>query len=91
MEIDHVCNQRRCVNVEHMQLVTHAENMRLAGERRTVCKRGHSKVAGPCRECVKEYQKTEKFKAAVARWERKNRQARNAYQREWQRRKRAQA
>lgn len=89
LEIDHLCNVRLCVNVEHMQLVTRAENMRLKAERQKVCKRGHPKPPGTCKVCVKEYQQGPKFKAAVARWEAKNAERRRAYQREWQRRKRA--
>lgn len=89
MEIDHLCNVRLCVVVEHMQLVTRAENMRLKGERQKFCKRGHLRTVGACKVCVKEYQKGPKFKAAVARWEAKNRVARREYQRLWQARKRA--
>jgi hypothetical protein len=41
MEIDHTCNNRGCINPDHLQLVTHKENMRLGAERRTHCKAGH--------------------------------------------------
>lgn len=34
LELDHLCNNRACVNPEHLQPVTHAENMRRAGARR---------------------------------------------------------
>lgn len=34
LEIDHLCNVRDCVNVEHLEPVTHAENLRRARERR---------------------------------------------------------
>ena len=41
MEVDHVCNNRACINPAHLQLVSHAENMRLGLERRTHCRAGH--------------------------------------------------
>ena len=48
LEIDHLCRVRRCVNPDHLEAVTHAENMRrsptsFAGvnARRTHCKKGH--------------------------------------------------
>jgi len=34
LEIDHLCNVRECVNPEHLEPVTHAENMRRAKVRR---------------------------------------------------------
>jgi len=39
LQIDHLCRVRECVNPDHLQPVTHAENMRRA--RRTHCRRGH--------------------------------------------------
>lgn len=50
MELDHKCRMRCCVNPDHLEPVTHAENVRrgLAGEvtrtrmaAQTHCKRGH--------------------------------------------------
>ena len=41
VEIDHMCNNRACINPDHLQLVTHAENMYLAVSRRSTCKAGH--------------------------------------------------
>jgi len=47
LEIDHLCSTRRCVNIAHMELVTHEENNRrssgLAGAniRKTHCPAGH--------------------------------------------------
>jgi len=45
MTVDHLCGVRRCVNVDHMELVTLAENVRRGHARamvaRTACRRGH--------------------------------------------------
>ena len=43
LQIDHLCRVRSCVNPEHMEPVTSAENVRRgsAAERHTHCKRGH--------------------------------------------------
>lgn len=42
LELDHLCGNRSCVNVEHLQPVTHAVNMgRGATAKRTHCPKGH--------------------------------------------------
>ncbi len=46
MELDHLCLNRGCVNPDHLEVVTQAENKRRArvgkrAIRRTRCKRGH--------------------------------------------------
>lgn len=47
LEPDHLCNNKGCVNSEHIEPVTHQENMRRAfnnrprRERLDTCKRGH--------------------------------------------------
>ena len=33
MHVDHLCNQRNCVNPEHLELVTHIENQRRRAKR----------------------------------------------------------
>lgn len=40
-EVDHICNVRDCVNPDHLQAVTHKQNMRRGLERRSTCKAGH--------------------------------------------------
>lgn len=67
LELDHVCRNRACINVEHLELVTHRENT-LRGDTiparyaaRTHCDRGHAfdaentairpGGARRCREC----------------------------------------
>lgn len=41
LELDHQCRVRHCVNPNHLEPVTHAENMRRAAALRTHCKYGH--------------------------------------------------
>lgn len=58
LEIDHLCRNRRCVNVDHLEVVTHTENMRRAkGQVDGICKKGHNDWfvdkygVRKCREC----------------------------------------
>lgn len=41
LTIDHLCENPPCINPEHLEPVTNAENMRRRAERRTHCLRGH--------------------------------------------------
>lgn len=41
LEIDHTCNVRNCVRPDHLQVVTHGENMHLSASRRESCGNGH--------------------------------------------------
>lgn len=44
LELDHLCNNRLCVKPEHLEPVTHAENVLRSYQRRAPqnnCKRGH--------------------------------------------------
>jgi len=51
LTLDHLCRVTTCVNPQHLEPVTLAENIRRAV--RPTCKRGHPKVAGDrqCRTC----------------------------------------
>ena len=41
MTIDHLCRQKTCINPDHMEVVTRAENVRRALAVQTHCKSGH--------------------------------------------------
>lgn len=41
LESDHLCRVRHCVNPDHLEMVTHAENMRRRSIAQTHCKHGH--------------------------------------------------
>ena len=62
MTIDHICRNRRCINLDHLRLLTNVENARDNGfATRTHCPHGHeyspeNTYIGPtggrrCREC----------------------------------------
>lgn len=59
LEIDHLCGNRACCLPEHLEAVTHAENLRRSSNivgvlaRRTHCSRGHELTEPDrvCREC----------------------------------------
>lgn len=39
--VDHICNNRRCVNPDHLQAISYSENYRRAIPLRTHCPNGH--------------------------------------------------
>ena len=45
MEVDHLCRNKRCVNLDHLEAVTHTENIRRVYPRATKCRNGtHDKA-----------------------------------------------
>lgn len=66
LQLDHLCRNTSCVNPDHLEPVTNAENQRRAAEARTHCKHGHeftpentSRSGGrrTCRECARVYKR----------------------------------
>lgn len=41
LELDHLCCNKPCVNVQHLEPVTHGENVRRSAARITHCPQGH--------------------------------------------------
>lgn len=81
LTVDHLCRNRQCSNVEHLRLLTNAENGRLNGHvLKTHCPKGHP---------YDEQNTYHKYKAETGRTGRECKQCRNALVRNWKRRKRA--
>lgn len=74
MELDHLCRNRWCVNPEHLEPVTHPENMRRT--RKAHCRKGHlftpentrddSAGRRRCKTCEKDRSRKSRAKSAAA-------------------------
>jgi hypothetical protein len=74
MELDHLCRNRACVNPDHLEPVTHAENMARSRAARKHCPHGHEYTEENswfdktgekrmCRTCMKERGKAQNAQA----------------------------
>jgi len=79
LEIDHLCENRACINLKHLRVATHAENMSHAKTRNLhtgYCRNGHDiSISGvydhpnrgkTCRECKREALRSWRKRLAVA-------------------------
>lgn len=69
--VDHLCNNRQCVNPDHLAAVTQQQNVRRAFSSKTHCKHGHplsgenlyrlpsKPTARGCRVCRSRYDRTQ--------------------------------
>lgn len=72
LEIDHLCRNRACVNPDHLEPVTHAENVRRAQYLKTTCVAGHPLPAvesgkRECSECARAWKRAYKARQKAKR------------------------
>lgn len=94
LELDHLCRIRHCCNPDHLEPVTHQENIRrgetgIVNRSKTHCPKGHeytsentfrTKIGRQCRQCKRDDR---------SEWGKTNRDYRNAKKREYYRRQTA--
>lgn len=82
LTIDHLCMEKLCLNVQHMEVVTRSENSRRKITAQTRCKRGHELAGGNlrlthrangrthrvCRECARLHNAASKMNVPVTRF-----------------------
>jgi hypothetical protein len=100
-EVDHLCNRHNCVNPQHLEAVTKAENLSRVKLRNTHCKRGHQRTdintyispsgARVCRDCLAlnkhKYIRipTPERKEYERKWREGHKEERKLYNSEWHR------
>jgi len=72
MELDHLCRNTKCINPDHLEPVTHGENIQRGfgfgnGKKYELCHKGHDDWSGSkkryCRTCS--HERTRRYRAEV--------------------------
>lgn len=75
VHLDHTCNNRACINPDHLEIVTQKENNKRRADRATHCKNGHPITEDShytfgdrrrCKQCQRDVMNRATYKKAMA-------------------------